>query len=169
MAGLWPGFGSYTRGEAESSGGVPPPGNKWRNRCCFQRLSEITWLHVRASLKQRVYELNVLFRPTVLLQYYNVSAEPQNWYPWCNNTFISINVWHNTGGQHSAVHWHLKETKQSFEDNSGIMLSREDRRYKRGVKLSICVQLERVSLNRAWRAVKSRLKTQISYLSLTTM
>ena len=40
----------------------------------------------------------------------------------------------NSSDQDSAVHIHLKEKNNSFEDNNGDILAREDRLFERGVK-----------------------------------
>ena len=51
-----------------------------------------------------------------------------------------------TGHQDSAVNLHLTEINHSFKDsNVNIM---EDRWFERGIKESIYVKLERLSLNR---------------------
>ena len=51
-------------------------------------------------------------------------------------------------GQDCAVHLHLKDKNNSFEDNNGNILAREDRWFERGVKESIYVKLEQLSWNR---------------------
>ena len=54
----------------------------------------------------------------------------------------------DSSGQDSAVHLHLKEKNDSFEDNNANTLAREDRWSEREVSESIYVKLERPSLNR---------------------
>ena len=53
----------------------------------------------------------------------------------------------NSSGQDSAVHLHLREKNHSFEDNNVNISAREDRWFERGVKESIFVKLEQLSLN----------------------
>ena len=58
----------------------------------------------------------------------------------------------NSSDQDSAVHLHLKETNHSFKDYNVDILRKkdkmEDRWFWRGIKQSICVKLEQLSLNR---------------------
>ena len=54
----------------------------------------------------------------------------------------------NSSDWDSAVHLHLKEENHFFEENNVNFLAREDRWFERGIKESIFVKLERLSLNR---------------------
>ena len=54
----------------------------------------------------------------------------------------------NSSGPGFAVDLHLKEKTHSFEDNNVNTFAGEDRWFERGVKESIYVKLERLSLNR---------------------
>lgn len=55
---------------------------------------------------------------------------------------------HNSSGQDSAVHLHVKDRGHSFEDHTVHVLTREERRFESGVKEGILVKLENLSLNR---------------------
>jgi len=52
-----------------------------------------------------------------------------------------------SSGQDSAVHLHLKEKRNSFEDSNVHILDREDRWFETGVKEAINVKLEKTYLN----------------------
>ena len=54
----------------------------------------------------------------------------------------------NSSGQDSALHLHLNEKNNSFEDTNVKILAGEYRWFDRGVKESIYVKLEQPSLNR---------------------
>ena len=59
-----------------------------------------------------------------------------------------INQWHNTGGSTPQVKTYIWRRNNSFEDNNVNVLSKEDRWFERGVKESIYIKLECLSLNR---------------------